>query len=159
MTQLTVISVGTLKEDYLTAAVREYEKRLSTFCRVESITLREERIRDEGDAAAVSAALEAEGDRILAAIPRDAYTVALCVEGKMLSSPALAARIGEAVDKKGKLCFIIGSSHGLSPRVKAAADDRLSFSPMTFPHQLMRVLLLEAVYRSFTILHGRPYHK
>ena len=159
MTQLTVISVGTLKEDYLTSAVREYEKRLAAFCRVESITLRVERIRDEEDAASVRAALEAEGDRILASIPRDAYTVALCVEGKMLSSPDLAARLGSAIDRGGKLCFIIGSSHGLSPRVKAAADERLSFSPMTFPHQLMRVLLLEAVYRSFTILHGRPYHK
>ena len=159
MTQLTVISVGTLKEDYLTAAVREYEKRLSAFCRVESITLREERIRDEGDSSSVRAALEAEGDRILAAIPRDAYTVALCVEGKMLSSPALAARIGEAVDRGGKLCFIIGSSHGLSPRVKAAADDRLSFSPMTFPHQLMRVMLAEILYRSFSILVGKKYHK
>ncbi len=159
MTQLTVISVGTLKEDYLTAAVREYEKRLTAFCRVESITLREERIRDEADAASVRAALDAEGERILSAVPRDAYTVALCVEGKMLSSPDLAARLGSAIDRGGKLCFIIGSSHGLSPRVKAAADERISFSPMTFPHQLMRVLLLEAVYRSFTILHGRPYHK
>lgn len=159
MTQLTVISVGTLKEDYLTAAVREYEKRLTAFCRVESITLREERIRDEADAASVRAALDTEGERILSAVPRDAYTVALCVEGKMLSSPDLAARLGSAIDRGGKLCFIIGSSHGLSPRVKAAADERISFSPMTFPHQLMRVLLLEAVYRSFTILHGRPYHK
>lgn len=159
MTTVTFISIGTLKEDYLVRAVAEYEKRLAAYCRTESITLREERITDEDNPAAVRAALETEGDAILARIPKGAYTVALCVEGEMLSSEALAARIGQAVDRSGKICFIIGSSHGLAPKVKSAADLRLSFSRLTFPHQIMRALLPEAVYRSFTILAGKRYHK
>ena len=159
MTQLTVISVGTLKEDYLRAAVAEYEKRLSAFCRVESVTIKEEKIADESDRTAVAAALRAEGERILARVPQGAYTVALCIEGEMPDSIGLAQRIGRAVDAGGKLCFIIGSSHGLDEAVKRAARERLSFSRMTFPHQLMRVILLEAVYRSFRILSGGNYHK
>ena len=95
----------------------------------------------------------------MARIPEGAYTIALCVEGKMLSSEALAALVGKAKDETGKLCLIIGSSYGLSPAVKAKADFRLSLSPMTFPHQLMRVILAEALYRSFTILAGKTYHK
>ncbi len=159
MTQLTVISVGTLKESYLAAAASEYEKRLSAFCRIENINLREERIKNEDNPAEVRAALAAEGEKILSAIPHGAYTVALCVEGKELDSPAYARLIGDAVDRGGKLALIIGSSHGLDPRVKAASDFRLSFSRLTFPHQLMRVILLEATYRGFTILHGKSYHK
>lgn len=159
MTRLTMISVGTLKEDYLARAVAEYEKRLSAYCRVENICLREERIANEEDATAVRAALEREGDAILSRIPEGAYTVALCVEGEMLTSEALAVRLSEGIDRTGRLCFIIGSSHGLSPRVKATAHLRLSVSRLTFPHQLLRALLPEMIYRSFTILHGKRYHK
>ncbi len=159
MTQITLITVGTLKEDYLRTAAAEYAKRLSTYAQVNTVELREARISNEDDPAAVAAALDTEGDAILSHIPRGASVFALCIEGKQLSSEELAARIGEARDTSGKLCFIIGSSHGLSPRVKAAADLRLSFSRMTFPHQLMRVLLLEAIYRSETILAGKKYHK
>ena len=159
MTTLTVISVGALKEDYYAAAVREYEKRLGSYCRVENVNLKDERIPDEESAAAVAAALEKEGDRILAKIPAGACTVAFCVEGEEMDSPALARRVGQAVDRTGKVCFVIGSSHGLSPRVKRAADLRLSVSRLTFPHRLMRVLVLEAAYRSFAILGGSPYHK
>lgn len=158
MMQCTVITVGTLKEDYLSAAVAEYKKRLSAFARVEEINLKEERLSDDAPAT-VEKALTVEGERILSRIPDGAYTVALCVEGKMLSSEALAALVGKAKDEKGKLCLIIGSSYGLSPTVKARADFRLSLSPMTFPHQLMRVILAEALYRSFTILAGKAYHK
>ena len=157
--QVTLITVGTLKESYLVEATAEYKKRLSTLARFEEISLKEERITDEDDATAVAAALAAEGERILSRIPEGAYTVALCVEGKMLDSPALAATIGQAVDRTGTLCFIIGSSHGLSPAVKAKADLRLSMSPLTFPHQLARVLVLETLYRSFSILAGKKYHK
>lgn len=159
MTQVTIISVGTLKEDYLTRAVAEYEKRLSTFCRVENINLKEERIANEDDPAAIRAALAAEGERIRARIPAGAFTLALCIEGETPSSEALAALLGKAVDRGGKICFIIGSSHGLDPAVKAAANARLSLSRLTFPHQLARVLLLEATYRSFSILAGKRYHK
>ena len=159
MISITLITLGTLKEDYLRAAVKEYLKRLSTLAQVSEVNLAEERIPNEDDAASVSRALEREGDAILARIPKGAVTVALCVEGKELSSEALAAYIGEAGDRCGKLCFIIGSSHGLSPRVKAAADLRLSFSRLTFPHQLMRVMMTEVLYRSMTILAGKRYHK
>ena len=159
MTHVTLITVGTLKESYLVEAAAEYKKRLGSFARVEEISLREERITDEDNPTAVRAALEAEGGRILTAIPEGAYTVALCVEGKGMSSETLAGVLGEGAARTGKLCLIIGSSHGLSPSVKARADLRLSVSALTFPHQLMRVLLMEILYRSFSILAGKKYHK
>jgi 23S rRNA (pseudouridine1915-N3)-methyltransferase len=158
MTKCTLITLGALKEDYLARAVEEYKKRLSAYATVEEINLRDEKLVTEKDAE-VTAALEAEADRILAKIPDGAYVVALCVEGKEYTSEGLAEVIGNARDRSGKLCFIIGSSYGLSPRVKARADARISFSKMTFPHGLMRVILTEALYRSFTILAGKKYHK
>jgi len=158
MTQCTLITVGTLKEKYLTEALDEYKKRIGAFAKWEEINLKEERLSDESEAS-VAAALEAEGDKILSRIPKDAFTVALCIEGKMLSSEELAKAVGEAQARTGKLCFIIGSSYGLSSRVKARADLKLSFSRLTFPHQLVRVVLAEAIYRSFTILAGKRYHK
>ena len=159
MTQITLITIGTLKEDYLKDAVSEYKKRLSQFARVDEINLKEETIRNEDSAAEISRALDAEAEKILAAIPKDAYKIALCVEGKQFDSPALAKIIGDANDTSGKIALIIGSSHGLSEKVKSASALRLSFSKMTFPHQLMRVILFEALYRSFTILAGKKYHK
>ena len=159
MIQLTVITVGSLKEPYLRDALAEYRKRLSAYARPEEIELREERIPNEEDATAVRAALAAEGERILAKIPEGAYTVALCVEGRMMDSPALADALGAAADRTGKLCLVIGSSHGLAPAVKARADLRLSISPLTFPHQLARVMLYEILYRSFSIRAGKKYHK
>lgn len=154
-----IISVGTLKEKYLSDAVAEYGKRISQYAKLETVELREERIQDEDDAAEVSRALAAEGERILAASPRDSYRVALCVEGREVSSEELAAVVSRAKDTCGKLTLIIGSSHGLSAEVKAACDARISFSRLTFPHQLMRVILSEALYRSFTIIAGKKYHK
>ena len=159
MTHITLITVGSLKESYLKEAVAEYKKRLSQFARVEEKELREERIANEDDTGAINAALCSEADKILAAIPQGSYKIALCVEGKEYSSPELAQVIGKANDQCGKITFIIGSSHGLSDRVKNECDLRLSFSKMTFPHQLMRVILCEAVYRSYTILAGKKYHK
>lgn len=159
MADVTFITVGTLKEGYLKEAIAEYKKRITQYARVEEVELKEERISDEDNSREVSAALEREADKILSAVPKGAEIVALCVEGKEMDSPALARYIGEAVNRCGKLAFIIGSSHGLSPRVKSAAALRLSFSRLTFPHQLMRVNLYEAVYRSFTILAGKKYHK
>ena len=158
MVKCTLITLGSLKEDHLTAAVEEYKKRLSAFCAVEEINLKDERLISESPSEIV-AALEKEADKILAKIPEGAYTIALCVEGKALTSEELAALVGEARDKKGRFCFIIGSSYGLSPRVKQRADARISFSKMTFPHGLMRVILTEQIYRAFTILAGKKYHK
>ncbi len=159
MTHVTMITVGSLKETYLTDAIAEYKKRLTAYARVEEIELKEERIVDEDQPAHVRAALTAEGERILKALPKDAYTVALCVEGASYDSVALAAALGKAAEGSGKIALVIGSSHGLAPQVKAACDLRLSVSSLTFPHQLMRVLLYEILYRTFTIQNGKKYHK
>ncbi len=159
MMQVSMITVGTLKEGYLKDAAAEYKKRLSQYARVEEISIKEERIADEDNRAQIERALKSEGERIIASVPKGAYTVALCVEGKEYSSEGLAELVKSAEDTGGKLALIIGSSHGLSPEVKSFADLRLSVSKMTFPHQLMRVMLYEALYRAFTIIAGKKYHK
>ena len=156
---ITLITVGTLKEDYLKDAACEYKKRLSQYAKVEEINLKEELIKDEDNSAEISKALENEAKRIIAAIPKDSYKIALCVEGREYSSPELADIVRRANDSRGKLTLVIGSSHGLSENVKSECDLRLSFSKLTFPHQLMRPLLYEVIYRSFTILAGKRYHK
>ena len=159
MASITIITVGSLKEGYLKDAVAEYKKRLSQYARVEEIELKEERIRDEDNRTEINAALDAEAERILSAIPKDAMKIALCVEGKQYSSEELAALISRGNDQSGKIALIIGSSYGLSERVKRECDVRLSFSKLTFPHQLMKVILFESIYRSFTIIHRKRYHK
>lgn len=159
MAQITVITVGTLKEDYLKDAVAEYKKRLSQYARVEEINIKEERISNEDDKSEIAAALDTEAEKIISSIPKGAAKIALCVEGTQYDSPALASLIGKYNDESGKIALIIGSSHGLSEKVKRECQIRLSVSKMTFPHQLMRVILYEALYRSFTILAGRRYHK
>ena len=159
MANITLISVGTLKEGYLKEAVSEYKKRLSQYARVDEVNIKEERIANEDDQSEIARALDSEADKILAAIPKGASKIALCVEGKQYDSVALARLIGKMNDESGKIALIIGSSHGLSDRVKKECDVRLSISALTFPHQLMRVILFEALYRSFTILAGKKYHK
>lgn len=159
MVQITVISVGTLKESYLKDAVDEYKKRLSQYARVDEINLKEETIRNEDDRSEIARALSAEGAKILSAMPKDSHKIAMCVEGKEYDSPALAKLIGDAADAKGRITLVIGSSHGLAEEVKRECDSRLSISKLTFPHQLMRVILMETLYRSFTILAGKRYHK
>ena len=153
------ITVGSLKESYLREAVAEYRKRLSGMCRVEEIELKETRLPDDPSESDIKKALETEGKAILAAIPPRAFTVALCVEGKQYSSPELSRRLAAVTAETGDVVFIIGSSHGLSPAVKDAANLRLSISELTFPHQLMRVILYEAVYRCYQIEKGTKYHK
>ncbi len=159
MANITLITVGTLKESYLKDAVAEYKKRLSQYARVDEINIKEERIANEDDESEIRRALENEGEKILAAIPKGSGRIALCVEGKQYDSPSLARLIGRMTDESGKITLIIGSSHGLCERVKRECDVRLSVSQLTFPHQLMRVVLYEALYRSFTILAGKKYHK
>ena len=156
---IDIITVGSLKEDYLRKGIEEYQKRLCAFGRVQITELKEEKIANEDDSAAVSRALAAEGEKILSRIPADAFKVALCVEGAQYDSPALAAFLDRGLAKSGKLALVIGSSHGLSETVKAACDLRLSVSKLTFPHQLMRLMLMEILYRSFSILAGKKYHK
>lgn len=159
MANITLITVGTLKESYLKDAVSEYKKRLSQYARVDEINIKEEKIANEDDASEIKRALDTEADKIIAAIPKGASKIALCVEGKQYDSVALAGLIDRMCDESGKIALIIGSSHGLSDRVKRECDVRLSVSALTFPHQLMRVVLYEALYRSFTILAGKKYHK
>jgi 23S rRNA (pseudouridine1915-N3)-methyltransferase len=159
MIQLTLITVGTLKEDYLREAASEYKKRISQFAKIDDVNLKECPIKNEDDKSEIARALDTEAEKILAAIPDGAYKIALCVEGKQYTSEELSRLIGEGCDKGGKIAFVIGSSYGLSERVKRECDVRLSFSKLTFPHQLMKVILFESVYRSFTILAGKRYHK
>ncbi len=158
MFKVTIISVGNLKEKYYAEAVKEYEKRISAYAEVKNINLKEENLDNlrDGD---IAAALEKEGTRILEVMPQRAYRVALCVEGKSLSSEKLASLVEEAKNTQGEICFVIGSSHGLAPKVKAACDYRLSVSALTFPHRLMRVILTEAIYRALSIINGGKYHK
>ncbi len=159
MPEITVIHVGNIKESFYKEALAEYAKRLSAYCTFCEKEIKESPLRDGMSDKEISLALEKEADAVLAAIPKRAYTAALCVEGKMLSSEGFAKLLDGGIKQSGKLCFIIGSSYGLSPRVKAAADERISFSEMTFPHRLMRVILSEQIYRGFTILAGKQYHK
>ena len=157
---LTLICVGKLKEDYLRSACAEYAKRLQGFCRFSVEELEAERLPENPSEAETAAALEKEGERILAKIPRGAYTAALCIEGKQQSSEELAELLTNIpVQGNGAAAFIIGSSYGLSDKVKAAAQLRLSMSRMTFPHQLARVMLMEQIYRAYTIINNRRYHK
>ena len=159
MLNVHFIVTGNLKESYLREGCAEYMKRLSGFCRPEIIELKEVRVPDAPSEKEIAAALREEGDRILALLPARAYKVALCVEGKQFSSEEFAERLERAAQESGDFYFLIGSSHGLDERVKAACDLRLSVSKLTFPHQLMRLVLLESVYRAFNIQKGTRYHK
>ena len=160
MLNITIISVGTIKEKYLTEALKEYIKRLGAYARVNEIQLKDEHLPDNPSAAQIAAAVEKEGVRILESIPRRAYVCALCIEGKACSSEQFAKKLDAiATDGFSDVVFIIGGSDGLSDAVKIRADWRLSFSPMTFPHQLMRVILCEQLYRAMNILGGGKYHK
>lgn len=159
MISVKIISTGTLKEEYLRAAVAEYAKRLSGYCKFSEVVLRESKLPDSPSEREIAAALDAEAKNILAEIPPRAFKIAMCVEGKQLSSEAFAKKISDVSMQSSEIVFIIGSSHGLSDKVKFAADMRLSVSEMTFPHQLMKVMLMESIYRAFNIISGTKYHK
>ena len=160
MMNINIICVGKLKEDYLRNACAEYQKRLGAFCRLKITELQPARLPESPNDSQINAALEDEGKQILSRIAANEAVFAMCIEGKMLSSEKLSEEIESyALKGFGSLCFIIGGSHGLSPAVKARANFRLSMSPMTFPHQLARVMLLEQIYRAFMISNGGKYHK
>ena len=157
MLKLTLIAFGTLSEPYFREAADTYKKRLgSAFTEIE---LKETKLPKEPSPADIAKALDEEADRALAAIPKRARVVAMCVEGREYDSPELAAILESAAGSVSEVCFVIGSSYGLSPRVKAAADVRLSLSRLTMPHQLARVVLMEALYRAEEIRRGSKYHK
>ena len=157
---IKVVCIGKLKEKYWSDAVAEYSKRLKAYCALEIVELKEARLPDRaGDAEEESVKL-AEGRDILSHIKKDEYVITLEVLGKSLSSEGLAEKIDKlGLDGRSDVVFVIGGSLGLSKEVSERADFKLSFSAMTFPHQMARVMLLEQIYRSFSILNGAKYHK
>lgn len=160
MINVNIICVGKLKEKYLTEAVKEYSKRLSAFCKLNIIELDETKLPDKAGEGEIANTLKSESEKILAKIGRDAFVIAMCIEGKMYSSEELSKLFDRvSVEGKSRIDIVIGSSFGLSDEVKKRADLRLSVSPMTFPHQLFRVMILEQVYRAFQISTGGKYHK
>ena len=157
---IIVIALGKLKEKYLADAVKEYSKRLSVYGKVNIIELNPVRLPDNPSQAEIASALNKEAEEIKKKIPSGSYIFTLCIEGKEKSSEKFAEEIKSAgLNGKSNITFIIGSSFGLSEEIKKLADNRLSFSPMTFPHQLMRVMLLEQIYRAFQINNNGKYHK
>ena len=160
MQKVTILCVGKLKEKFYADAVSEYSKRLSRFCKLDIVELNEERLPEDPSPAQIEAALSREADTIRAKLPPAAMAVALCVEGKTRSSEELAQLMADSASRgDSHLVFLIGGSFGLHPSVKALAAVKLSMSPMTFPHHLARVMLLEQIYRAYQINAGTRYHK
>lgn len=160
MLNIKIIATGDFKENYLREASNEYKKRLGAWCKFEEIILKEEKLPENPTKAQIDKALEIEEKRILERLTPKTYVIAMCVEGKQLSSEELAGKLNEiATGGKSEIAFIIGSSYGLSDGVKQRADYKLSISKLTFPHQLLRVILHETIYRSLSIINGTKYHK
>ncbi|MCQ2455345.1 MAG: 23S rRNA (pseudouridine(1915)-N(3))-methyltransferase RlmH [Clostridia bacterium] len=157
--KIKIIALGKLKEQYLKNAWSEYEKRLSRFCDLEITELSPFSLPDNPSASQIESALSFEAEMIEKKIPKDYYTFALMVEGKDISSEEFAEKISDLSNFGKNICFIIGSSYGLSQKIKEKADFKLSLSKMTFPHQLFRIILLEQIYRGFMINEGSTYHK
>ena len=160
MLSVTIVAVGKIKEDFYRSAVSEYAKRLSAYCQFDVIEVKDEKTPDNPTENEKRIVLEREGERILAKIPKGAKVIALCIEGKQLSSEELADTLSNlSLSGVSRVTFVIGGSMGLSDKIKNLASIRLSFSKMTFPHMLMRVILTEQIYRGFTIIEGKTYHK
>ena len=160
MFDITLICMGKLKEKFYISAAAEYEKRLKGYCRFQLLELPEVRLPEDPSPAEISAGLEKEAEMILAKIPKGAWFCTLTPEGKLLSSEALADKLKEVkLSGKSSACFLIGSSFGMAQRIKDKADFKLSMSPMTFPHHLARIMVLEQLYRAEAIQAGSKYHK
>lgn len=160
MQKVSIICVGKMKEKFYIDAAAEYIKRLSRFCKLEIVELPEDRLPDDPSQAQIDGALAKEADAIRAKLPASCYIIAMCVEGKTRSSEELARLMEESIHQGGShLVFLIGGSFGLHPSIKALASFKLSMSPMTFPHHLARVMLLEQIYRGYQINTGSKYHK
>lgn len=158
--KITILSVGKVKEKFYRDAILEFSKRLSRYCKLEIIEVADEKTQEEASETEIRIVKEKEGERLLKNIKDDAYVVCLCIDGKQLDSEELSEKIEKlGVQGTSHICFIIGGSLGLSDEVVRRADFRLSFSKMTFPHQLMRVILLEQIYRAYRIMNNEPYHK
>ena len=158
--KITIVTVGKIKEKYFTDAIAEYSKRLSRYCKLEIVQVADEKTPDGASEALETQIKDKEGERILSNINDGSYVVALAIDGQMLDSEQLADKIEKwGVSGISQIVFVIGGSLGLSKAVLNRADYKLSFSKMTFPHQLMRVILLEQIYRGFRIIANEPYHK
>ncbi|HBZ11014.1 MAG TPA: 23S rRNA (pseudouridine(1915)-N(3))-methyltransferase RlmH [Bacillus bacterium] len=157
---ITIVSVGKIKEKHMKQGIDEYLKRLSAYTKINILELPDEKAPENLSHTQMQQIKKKEGDRILDKIHPDAYVIALAIEGKQASSEQFAERLGGlSASGKNSVVFVIGGSLGLSDEVMKRADEALSFSKMTFPHQLMRLILVEQVYRAFRILRGEPYHK
>lgn len=160
MFNITLITMGKLKEKFYLSAAEEYTKRLKGYCDFHLLELPEYRLPENPSPAEIAAGLEKEADMILAKLPKGAWLCVFTPEGKTLSSEAFADKLREVkLSGKGSACFLIGSSFGISPKIKAKADLRLSMGPMTFPHHLARIMVLEQLYRAEAIQAGSKYHK
>ncbi len=160
MFEITLIAMGKLKEKFYLSAAAEYEKRMKGYCQFKILELPEVRLPDNPSPAEINAGLEKEADLILTKIPKGAWFCTLTPEGKMLSSEALAEKLADVKNSgKSSACFLIGSSFGIAQRIKDKADFKLSMSPMTFPHHLARIMVLEQLYRAEAIQAGSKYHK
>lgn len=160
MFEITLITVGKLKEKFYLSAAEEYAKRLKGYCDFRILELPEVKLPDNPSPAEISAGLEKEADAIIAKIPKGAWFCVLTPEGKLLSSEALAQKLKDVkLSGKSSACFLIGSSFGMAQRIKDMADFKLSMSPMTFPHHLARIMVLEQIYRAESIQAGSKYHK
>lgn len=158
--KITLITVGKIKEKYLKDAIAEYSKRLSRYCKLEIVEVADEKTPDNASDTVEDAIRDKEGERILKYIKEDAYVITLEIAGKMLTSEEMAEKIDKlGVQGTSHIIFIIGGSIGLDREILKRSDYALSFSKMTFPHQLMRVILLEQIYRSYRIINHEPYHK
>ena len=158
--KITILSVGKVKEKFYRDAILEFTKRLSRYCKLEIIEVADEKTIEDASETEIRLVKDKEGERLLKNIKEDAYVVCLCIDGKQLSSEDLSEKIEKlGIQGTSHIVFVIGGSLGLSDDVVKRADYKLSFSPMTFPHQLMRVILLEQIYRSFRIMNNEPYHK
>lgn len=157
---IRIVAVGKIKEKYIQEGIKEFSKRLSRYCNLDVVEIDDEKAPENLSEKEMEIVKNKEGERILSKIPQNAYIIALAIEGKQLSSEALAERIEELmVNGTNDICFVIGGSLGLSTDVMNRSNYKLSFSKMTFPHQMMRLILLEQVYRGFRIMKGEPYHK
>jgi len=160
MISVDIIAIGKLKEDYLKKGCEEYAKRLTAFCKFNIIEISEERLPENPSEGEIKRSLEQESSRILSAIPKKAFVISLCIEGKQMSSGELSSHIDNiSLSGTGRICFVIGGSHGLSDSALSKSDMKLSFSKMTFPHQLFRLMLTEQIYRAFQISSNGKYHK
>lgn len=158
--KITVLCVGRIKEKYFTDAVKEYAKRLGRYCKLEILEVMDEKIPDGAGKALEEAVKQKEGEKLLSRLRDGAYAIALELEGKKLDSVGFSERLEKlGVNGVSHIVFIIGGSLGLSEEVKKRADEAVSFSDMTFPHQLMRIILLEQIYRGYRIINREPYHK